>query len=56
MAINVVCSLKSHKDEVRTMHIVDDILFTGGKGLVNSAALMVWDLRNIDPNKPQEEK
>ena len=38
------------------MHIVDDMLFTGGKGLANSGSLLTWDLRNIDPNKPQDEK
>lgn len=36
------------------MHIVNDVLFTGGKGLANSGSLLIWDLRNLDPNKPQE--
>ena len=56
ITLNVECSLKAHKDEVRTMHIVNDILFTGGKGLANSGSLLIWDLRCLDPNKPQEEK
>ena len=56
VTLNVECTLKAHKDEVRTMHIANDILFTGGKGLANSGSLLIWDLRNLDPNKPQEEK
>ena len=54
VTVNVMCTLKAHRDEVRTMHIVDDLLFTGGKGLANSGSLLMWDLRNLDPNKPQE--
>lgn len=53
VAINVVSVLKGHKEEVRTMHIMEDTLFTGGKGLANSGSLLAWDLRNINPNKPQ---
>jgi WD40 repeat protein len=56
VTLNVGFTLKAHKDEVRTMHIVNDMLFTGGKGLTNSGSLLIWDLRNLDPNKPQEEK
>ena len=56
VTVNVMCTLKAHRDEVRTMHIVDDLLFTGGKGLANSGSLLMWDLRNLDPNKPQEQK
>lgn len=56
VTLNVECTLKAHKDEVRTMHIANDILFTGGKGLANGGSLLIWDLRNLDPNKPQEEK
>lgn len=53
ITLNVECSLKAHKDEVRTMHIANDLLFTGGKGLANSGSLLMWDLRCLDPNKPQ---
>lgn len=56
ITLNVECSLKAHKDEVRAMHITKDLLFTGGKGLANSGSLLMWDLRCLDPNKPQEEK
>ena len=56
ITLNVECSLKAHKDEVRTMHIINNLLFTGGKGLANSGSLLIWDLRQLDPNKPQEEK
>ena len=38
------------------MHINNDLLFTGGKGLANSGSLLVWDLRNLNPNHPMEDK
>ncbi len=38
------------------MHINGDYLFTGGKGLPNSGGLMVWDMRNLNPNHPMEDK
>lgn len=52
VTLNVEGTLKGHKDEVRTMHINNDLLFTGGKGLANSGSLLVWDLRNWNPNHP----
>lgn len=36
------------------MHIYNDLLCTGGKGLANSGSLLVWDLRNLNPNVPME--
>jgi hypothetical protein len=36
------------------MHINGDYLFTGGKGLSNSGSLLVWDMRNLNPNHPME--
>ena len=56
MTLNIEGTLKGHKDEVRTMHINNDLLFTGGKGLANSGSLLVWDLRNLNPNHPMEDK
>jgi len=38
------------------MHINGDYLFTGGKGLANSGSLLVWDMRNLNPNHPMEDK
>ena len=37
--------LKGHKDEIRCMHIVNDLLYSGGKGSITSGALFSWDLR-----------
>lgn len=37
------------------MHIMNDLLFGGGKGS-NSAGLLVWDLRYLDERKPLDEK
>lgn len=48
--------LKSHKDEVRTIHNHNDYLFSGGKGLANSGSLLIWDLRKLNPNQALEEK
>jgi len=56
VTLNVEGTLKGHKDEVRTMHINGDYLFTGGKGLANSGSLLVWDMRNLNPNHPMEDK
>jgi hypothetical protein len=36
--------------------MINNLLFSGGKGTINSGGLFVWDLRYLDPNKPQEEK
>lgn len=38
------------------MHIVNNYLFTAGKGLTNSGSLLVWDLRYLNFNVPMEEK
>jgi WD40 repeat protein len=44
--------LRGHKDEVRTMHVANNYLFSAGKGLTNSGALFVWDLRYLNFNSP----
>jgi WD40 repeat protein len=48
--------LRGHKDEIRTMKIVNNYLFSAGKGLTNSGGLLVWDLRYLNFNNPMEEK
>lgn len=48
--------LRGHKDEIRTMRIVNNYLFSAGKGLTNSGGLLVWDLRYLNFNSPMEEK
>ena len=49
-------TLRGHREEVRCLHIVDNYLFTAGKGLSNSGSLLVWDLRYLNFNSPMEEK
>ena len=44
--------MKGHKDEIRALNISDNLLFSGGKGTVNSSALLAWDIRNLEPNQP----
>lgn len=46
--------LRGHRDEVRALHIADNLLFTAGKGLPNSGSLLVWDLRYLNFNSPLE--
>lgn len=46
--------LRGHKDEIRTMRIVNNYLFSAGKGLTNSGGLLVWDLRYLNFNSPME--
>ena len=48
--------IRGHKEEVRCLHIVDNYLFTAGKGLSNSDSLLVWDLRYLKFNTPTESK
>jgi hypothetical protein len=38
------------------MRIVNNYLFSAGKGLTNSGGLLVWDLRYLNFNSPMEEK
>ena len=45
----VVMSLKGHKDDVRTLHMTDGVLFSGGKGTGNTPSLLIWDLRSTQP-------
>lgn len=45
-------TLKAHKDEVRTIHISGNYLFTGGKGTNNGGSLLVWDFRKLNFNQP----
>lgn len=54
--MNAVGTLKAHKEEVKAMHTNGNYFFTAGKGLANSGALLVWDLRNVNPNSPSEQK
>ena len=54
ITLNVEGQLKAHKDEVRTMHMVGDYLFSAGKGGTNSGSLLAWDFRNLNPNCPLE--
>ena len=49
-------SLKSHKDEVRTISGVNDYIFTGGKGSSNGGSLLIWDMRKLNMSQPLEEK
>lgn len=51
VTLEVQGTLKCHKDEVRTIHIHGDYIFTGGKGTSNSGSLLVWDLRKLNPNQ-----
>jgi len=44
--------LRGHKDEIRSMHIINNYLFTAGKGLSNSGGLLIWDLRYLNFNNP----
>ena len=41
----VEMTLKAHKDQIRTLHVTGDYLFSAGKGTVNGGGLLVWDLR-----------
>lgn len=40
-----IVTLKGHKDEIRCLHIYNNLLFSGGKGSITSGALFAWDLR-----------
>jgi len=46
--------IKGHKDEIRAMKIVDNYLFSAGKGLATSGSLLVWDLRYLHYSNPME--
>ena len=54
--LEVQGTLKCHKDEVRTIHVHGDYIFTGGKGTANGGSLLAWDLRKLNPNQALEEK
>lgn len=56
ITLEVQGTLRSHKDEVRTVHGCGDYLFSGGKGLANSGSLLIWDLRKLNPNQALEER
>ena len=53
---NSVAILKAHKDEVRTLHYKENILFSGGKSNGGCGSLLLWDLRKIQQFTPIEEK
>lgn len=46
--------IRGHKDEIRAMKIVNNYLFSAGKGLTNSGGLLVWDLRYLHYSNPME--
>eukprot|EP01017_Pseudomicrothorax_dubius_P041880 TRINITY_DN6761_c0_g1_i7.p1 TRINITY_DN6761_c0_g1~~TRINITY_DN6761_c0_g1_i7.p1 ORF type:complete len:267 (+),score=58.19 TRINITY_DN6761_c0_g1_i7:59-802(+) len=49
--------LKSHKDEIRILHVRDNILFSAGKGGASYGAMCIWDLRQLGQNTaPIEER
>lgn len=52
-----VAVLKNHKDEVRCLYSVGNLLFTAGKGSAGGGSLIMWDLRMIRENQvPIDEK
>jgi WD40 repeat protein len=44
--MEVVSTLKGHKDDIRTLYMADGVLFSGGKSNANSSSLFIWDLRS----------
>lgn len=39
-------TLRGHKDEIRAMHIAENLLVSGGKGSTINGAIFFWDLRS----------
>lgn len=50
--LNTEGVLKGHRDDIKCMHIVGDLLFSAGKGISNCGSLLVWDLRYFNVNCP----
>lgn len=40
-----VAILKAHQNEIRSLHIDDNYLFSCGKGSINNGGIFKWDLR-----------
>ena len=39
--------LKGHKDEIKTLYVANNRLFSAGKGNSTACGLYVWDLRTL---------
>jgi WD40 repeat protein len=47
VSLQNITTLKGHKDEIRTLYVKGDTLFSAGKGGTSYGAMLVWDLRNL---------
>jgi WD40 repeat protein len=47
VSLQVISTLKGHKDEVRVLHIKDQ-LYSGGKGGPSAGSIFAWDFRSTN--------
>jgi WD40 repeat protein len=49
VSLQVISTLKAHKDEVRVLHINNDLLYSAGKGGASASSIFSWDFRSTNP-------
>jgi WD40 repeat protein len=54
VSLQVISTLKAHKDEVRVLHIANDLLFSAGKGSASASSIFSWDFRSMNPLQEAE--
>jgi len=54
VSLQNVATLKGHKDEIRTLHVWNDMLISGGKGSGTNPSILFWDLRSTSPVEEKE--
>lgn len=47
VSLQVISTLKGHKDEVRVLHVKDQ-LYSGGKGSSSGGSIFTWDFRSTN--------
>lgn len=47
VSLQVISTLKGHKDEVRVLHVKDN-LYSGGKGSSSGGSIFAWDFRSTN--------
>jgi len=45
-SLQIITTLKGHKDEIKALHFGNDLLFSAGKGSATNGAILTWDIRN----------
>lgn len=47
VSLQSIGTLRGHKDEIRALHVSNDMLISAGKGGVANGSVLTWDLRSL---------